>query len=87
MKPSTIEARGVATRSNQAKPGGAATGPPRGMHRAEAALRVEIREQTAEIPLVGAVAVNEEEEPCGARRGDDVRDEFHGGQPTAARAA
>ena len=62
--------------SYQAKPGGAATGP-RGQHGEEAPLGIEVREQPAEIALVGAVAVNEQQHPGGLRRADDLVDERH----------
>ena len=44
---------------------------------------IEVGQESAEIALVGAVAVHQEQEPLGARGGDDVGDEFHGRQPTA----
>ena len=50
--------------SNHENPGGAASGPTR-QHRREAALGVEVGEQAAEVALVGAVAVQQQQEALG----------------------
>ena len=52
--------------SYQENPGGAATGP-RGSTVAKWPSRVEVAEQTTEVALVGAVAVQQQQEAIGSR--------------------
>ena len=46
-------------------------------HRRESPVGVEVREEAAEIALVGAVAVHEQQQPFGRRSLHDVRDQGH----------
>ena len=66
---------------------GEARGPgrlgPSGQHDGEPALRIQVGQQATEVPLVGAVPVDQEQQPLGIRAAHDVRHEGgHGKQPT-----
>ena len=70
------------------KPGvpGAASGA-RGSTTAKLAVGVEVRHERAEVALVGAVPVHEQQQPLRAPALDDVGDQRHGAQPTRASVA
>ena len=50
-----------------------------GQHRRERAVRVEVAEQAAEVALVGAVPVQQQQQTVGVAAGDDVGDQVHRG--------
>ena len=66
----------TAPMSYQANPGRRGDGAPR-QHGEEVALRIEVGQQPAEVALVGAVAVDEQQHPLGARTAHDVVDQAH----------
>jgi hypothetical protein len=56
---------------------GNATGP-RGKHGDEPPVGIEVREEPAQVALVGAEPVDEEQQAVGLAPANDVRDQRHG---------